>query len=116
MINKTELRNVMLQLENLNIVKQTTYDRFEGRVTGHALVIERDFFIVATEHTRAHYYYDNLSSLVVYDNWRNNIILEITPHKGLTEDEYMEDTFHLAEIEPSCVPLEGFVLSNPLED
>ena len=116
MINKTELRNVMLQLEKLGIVEQTHYDRFEGRETGHALIIEHDSFKVIAGDTLVHYYYDNLSSLVVYDDWRNNIILEITPHKGLTEDEYMEDTFHLAEIEPSCVPLEGFVLSNPLED
>ena len=85
-------------------------------MTGHALVIERDVCRVATEHTRAHYYYDNLSSLVLYDNWSNNLILEITPHKGLTEDEYMEDTFHLADIEPSCVQLEGYVLANTLED
>ena len=116
MINKAELRNVMLQLEKLGIVKQTTYDRFEGRETGNSLIVESNFFTVIAGNTRVHYYYNNLSSLVVYDDWRNNIVLEITPHKRLAEGEYMEDTFHLAEIEPSCVPLEGFVLTNPLED
>ena len=115
MINKTELRNVMLQLEKLGIVK-TIYDRFEGRVTGNSIVVESDFFIVIAGNTYIHYYYTNLSSLVVYDDWRNNIVLEITHHKRLTGGEYREDTFHLAEIEPSCVPLEGFVLTNPLED
>lgn len=116
MINKAELRNVMLQLEKLGIVEQTTYDRFEGRVTRHTLIVEHDSFKVIAGDTLVHYYYDNLSSLVLYDDWRNNIILSITPHKRLTGGKYREDTFHLATIEPSCVPLEGYILNNPSED
>ena len=116
MINKAELRNVMLQLEELGIVKQTTYDRFEGRETGHTLIIEHDSFKVIAGDTLVHYYYNNLSSLVVDNDWRNNTILEITPHKRFTRGEYMEDTFHLATIDPDWAPIEGFVLTNPLED
>lgn len=116
MINRTEMLNAMEQLCKAGIVKELRVHTYTNEVTGNSIGIDDEKFYFHTTNSLVYYFYDNLSSVILYALWGTPIItLQVTPKKATTGNKYYEDSFHFATYKPTSVSFQGYIMNNSEE-
>ena len=97
-------------MKKLESKLDTYYNSME---TGYLVSVVDDQFILSTEDSIVHYFYDNLYQVALYSTWgMKEVTLQVTPRKELTGGLLFSDSYHLATLGKGNKQYDGFVLNN----
>ena len=89
-----------------------TYYKSMG--TGYLVSVFDDQFVLSTEDSIVHYFYDNLYQVALYSTWgMKEVTLQVTPRKELTgcRGAMFSDSYHLATLGKGNKQYDGFGLN-----
>ena len=86
---------------------------YNSMETGYLVSVFDDQFILSTDDSIIHYFYDNLYQVALYSTWgMKEVTLQVTPRKELTGGLLFSDSYHLATLGKGNKQYDGFVLNN----